>query len=119
MNVVKILVVDDEPLIRLGLVFQATEWGYEVLKAGSADEAITQIQSNPDIKLVVSDVDMPGSMDGVKLVHFVQERWPPIGLIVVSGKLLVEDRPLPVGCKFLAKPFRDEVIREAIRKLTA
>lgn len=115
----KILVVDDEPLIRLGLAFQAVEWGYEVVEAGSADDAISELQRHPDIRLVVTDVDMPGSMDGVKLAHFVRERWPPIALIVVSGKRAIEATVLPDGCRFFEKPLRDDLIREAIRELTA
>jgi CheY-like chemotaxis protein len=114
----KILVVDDEPLIRLGLAFQAAEWGYDVVEAGSADDALSEFQRHPDISLVITDVDMPGSMDGVRLAHFVRERWPPVGLIVVSGKRAIEATMLPEGCRFFEKPLRDELIRQAIRELT-
>ena len=115
----KILVVDDEPLIRLGLAFQAVDWGYEVVEAGSADEAIRELGLHPDIGLVITDVDMPGSMYGVRLAHFVRERWPPIALIVVSGKLALKDGLLPAGCRFFEKPLRDDRLREAILELTA
>ena len=114
----KILVVDDEPLIRLGLAFLAIDWGYEVLEAGSADEAIQELERHPDIRLVITDVDMPGSMDGVRLAHFVRERWPSAALIVVSGKLALKDGLLPAGCRFFEKPMRDERLREAILELT-
>ena len=115
----KILVVDDEPIVRLGLVFQVTEWGYEVVEAGSADDAVDELQRHPDIRLIVTDVDMPGSMDGIRLAHFVRKRWPPIALIVVSGKRAVEAIVLPDGCRFFEKPVLDENIRVAIRELTA
>lgn len=115
----KLLIVDDEPLIRMGLAVQAEAWGYEVLEAGSADEAIAEIERCPDIKLVLTDVDMPGSMDGVKLAHFVRGRWPPIHLIVMSGKLNIEPMALPIGCRFFGKPFRNDLIREAIEELTS
>ena len=115
----KILVVDDEPLIRLGLAVQAADWGYEVIEAGNADDAIVELQRHPGIRLVVTDVDMPGSMDGVRLAHFVRERWPPVGLIVVSGKRVIESSVLPARCRFFEKPVRDNIIRDAIRELTA
>ena len=73
----KILVVDDEPLIRLGLVSMVEEAGFAVLEAANADEAIRVIERTSDVALVITDVDMPGSMDGVRLAHFVRERWPP------------------------------------------
>lgn len=98
---------------------QASSWGYDVLEAGDADEAISLISLHPDVRLVLTDVDMPGSMDGVKLAHYVRDRWPPIALIVVSGKLAIEQSQLPIGARFFGKPFRDEVIQEAISELTS
>ncbi len=115
----KILVVDDEPLIRLGLAFQIMELGHEVVEAGSADEAIGELERHPDIRLLVTDIDMPGSMDGVRLAHFVRERWPPVALVVVSGKLALGDVALPSGCRFFEKPVRDELFRDAIREMIA
>lgn len=114
----KILIVDDEPLIRLGLALQAEGWGYEVLEANGADEAISLLEKYDDVRVVVTDVDMPGSMDGLKLAHHVRGRWPPIGLIVVSGKLAIEKTKPPQGARFIPKPFRNEVVEKAIREIT-
>jgi CheY-like chemotaxis protein len=113
----KILIVDDEPLIRLGLLSLAADWGYEALEAGNADEAIAAIERNPEVRLVMTDVDMPGSMDGIRLAHFVRHRWPPIKLVVISGKLAVNASELPEGARFFGKPYQEHKVREAIAEL--
>lgn len=113
----QVLVVEDDPLIRFGLVSLVEEWGYEVLEAGSADEAITTITSNAGIALVITDVDMPGSMDGLKLSHFVRERWPPIQMIVVSGKAPIGGDRLPSGVAFFSKPVRDSDLKATASRL--
>lgn len=102
-----ILVVEDEPLIRLGVVSVLEDSGHAVLEAGNADEAIAILNSRNDVRLVVTDVDMPGSMDGMKLAAFVRAKWPPIKLIVISGKIGVAPSHLPRGAGFLSKPYRD------------
>lgn len=106
-EIVKILVVEDEPLIRLGVVFLFEDAGYTVSEAANADEAIRRLEADPDIHLVVTDVDMPGSMDGIKLAHFVRHRWPPVRLIVVSGKVGVKPEQLPDGVQFFPKPYAE------------
>ena len=114
----KILVVDDEPLIRLGLVSMVEEAGFAVVEAANADEAIRIVEKNPDITIIITDVDMPGSMDGVRLAHFVRERWPPIRLIVVSGKVGVQQHALPEGARFFAKPYEEAPLLSALRELS-
>ena len=113
----KILVVEDEPLIRLGMVSLVEDWGYTPLEASNADEAIAQIERDGDVRIIITDVDMPGSMDGVKLAHFVRHRWPPIQLIVISGKIGANEVDLPVGARFFSKPCREEALLSTIREL--
>lgn len=113
----KILVVEDEPLIRLGLVSLVEEAGYTVLEASHAEQAIRLVERHPDVSVIITDVDMPGSMDGIKLSHFVRGRWPPIHLIVISGKAGISAAELPSGARFLAKPLRDELLLSAVREL--
>lgn len=113
----KVLVVEDEPLIRLGLASLVEEAGYSVLEAGNADDAIAVIERHPDVAVIVTDVDMPGTMDGVKLAHFVRGRWPPIQIIVISGKVGVSAAELPTGARFFTKPWRDETLLSAVREL--
>jgi CheY-like chemotaxis protein len=114
----KVLVVEDEPLIRLGLLSLVEEAGYTALEAGGADEAIRAIERDSDIRLVITDVDMPGSMDGIRLAHFVRDRWPPIQFIVISGKVDVLLNALPNGARFFTKPCPDTVLLAAMRELT-
>lgn len=101
----KILVVEDEPLIRLGLASVIEEAGYEVAEAFNADEAIRRLEGDREIGLVLTDVDMPGGMDGIRLAHYVRDRWPPIRLIVISGKVGVRNDQLPAGARFISKPY--------------
>jgi len=106
----KILVVEDEPLIRLGLTSLMEDAGYEVVEAGGADGAIRMLEADREIGLVVTDVDMPGSMDGIRLAHFVADRWPPVRLIVISGKVGVAPGQLPDGARFISKPYREPML---------
>ena len=112
-----ILVVEDEPLIRLGLVSLVEEAGFTTVEAGHADAAIKILEANPDIRVVITDVDMPGSMDGIKLAHFVRDRWPPIKIIVISGKVGVKPSELPEGSRFFAKPAQEAPLVAALREM--
>ncbi len=114
----KILVVEDEPLIRIGMASLVGECGYVALEAANADHAIRLIEKDPDVAVMITDVDMPGSMDGVRLAHFVRDRWPPIQLIVISGKVGVGASELPMGARFFAKPCRDDLLLAAVRELS-
>jgi YesN/AraC family two-component response regulator len=113
----KILIVGDEPLILVGLAMQVADWGYDVVEASSADEAVAVLERQSDIGLVVTDVDMPGKMNGLHLAKFVRERWPPVGLIIISGKLPVERSQLPSRSRFFEKPVREQSLRKAIEEL--
>ncbi|MEO7223462.1 MAG: response regulator, partial [Devosia sp.] len=86
-----VLVVEDHALIRQAALDIVEEAGFEALEAQGADEAIKMLESRADIRLVFTDVEMPGTMDGVKLVHYIRERWPPVQLIVASGKLILKE----------------------------
>jgi len=77
-----ILVVEDEILVRLTAVAIAEDAGFEVLSATTADEALSVLEARADVRLVFTDVQMPGSMDGLRLAHAVRDRWPPVELIV-------------------------------------
>ena len=112
-----ILVVEDDPIIRMGAVDLLTGEGFEVLEAGNADEAIALLEVHPKIHLVFTDVSMPGTMDGKKLSHYIRERWPPIKLVVASGMSTIGESDLPLGAKFFAKPYHDNSLREAIIEL--
>ena len=114
-----VLVVEDHPIIRMGAIQLIEEAGYEVVEAANADEAIVVLEARPDIHLMFTDIEMPGSLDGLKLAHYVRHRWPPVLLIVVSGKKLLDDSQLPKGARFFAKPYDDSTIVETMRDMFA
>ena len=114
-----VLVVEDDPLIRLLVSEIISEAGFGTLEAGSADEAIQILESRDDIRIIFTDINMPGSMDGLKLAHAVRDRWPPIKIIVTSGTMQISERHLPVGSRFLRKPYNPEHIVGVLRDLSA
>lgn len=92
-----VLVVEDSAIIRMGAIDLVLSAGYEALEACDADEAIRILESRDDVDLVFTDVQMPGTMDGIKLSHYIRERWPPVKLIVASGATILEESSLPMG----------------------
>jgi CheY-like chemotaxis protein len=111
-----VLVVEDETLIRLDIVDQIAAAGFEVLEATNADEAIEILETNLNVTIVFTDVDMPGSMDGIKLAQAVRGRWPPIKIVVASGHFKVRDEDMPDGGIFFDKPYNpSEVVRTLLQ----
>jgi CheY-like chemotaxis protein len=110
-----VLIVEDEPLVRLCAVETVEAAGFTVIEAANADEAIRILESRRDIRVVFTDIHMPGSMDGLKLAHAVRDRWPPIKIIVTSGRQSVAERELPAGGRFFAKPYDPAQIQDALR----
>jgi two-component system, response regulator PdtaR len=102
-----ILVVEDDPTIRMGALQLVVDAGFEALEADNADEAIRILEARPDIHLVFTDVGMPGTMDGIKLAHYIRHRWPLVKLIVASGKAILDESHLPAGARFFPKPYSD------------
>lgn len=115
----RVLIVEDEPLIRLGLATAVEEAGYEVVEAGNATEAIRRLEADPQIRLLLTDVDMPGGMDGIALAHHVRDRWPPVRLIVISGKVGVRPGQLPSGARFVSKPYQEPALLAMVAAMTA
>lgn len=109
-----ILVVEDQALIRMGAVDLVVFLGYEALEAQGADQAIRILESRTDIDLVFTDVEVPGTMDGIMLSHRIRTRWPRIGLIVASGRAVFEADCLPPGSLFFSKPYSVQAITEAM-----
>lgn len=105
-----ILVVEDDPLIRMDLLDMIEEFGYRTMAAENADSAIALLQQHTEIVAVVTDVDMPGSMNGIKLAGLINKRWPPCKLLVVSGAHDIAAADLPDGARFLSKPVRRDMI---------
>ena len=112
-----VLIVEDEALVRMEVALLLGEAGFVVYEAGSSDEAIGLLEEHRDIRLIFTDVHMPGSMDGLKLAHYARERWPPIKIIVASGQVMIRDEDMPPGGVFLAKPYRSESIASKVREM--
>lgn len=112
-----VVVVEDDPLVRMNAVMLVEDGGFTVLEAASADEAIALLEAHPAVRIVFTDVDMPGSMDGIRLAHYIRERWPPVHLVVASGKSLVPARELPRGARFLPKPYMGTTLVDTMREL--
>ena len=113
-----ILIVEDDQLLRLLTVDIVEEAGFMALQADNADEAVAILEARSDIALLLTDINMPGSMDGLKLAHAVRNRWPPIKIIVVSSR--VPDCALPTHSRFFVKPYHgEELISEIISLMAA
>ena len=99
-----VLVVEDEMVLRMRAVDIVEDAGFVPLEAVSADEAMTILESRDDISLLFTDIQMPGSMDGLKLAHAAHQRWPHIKIILVSGQIAVTDEDKPDDSRFFPKP---------------
>ncbi len=107
-----VLVVEDEMLLRMRAVDMVEDAGYTSLEAIDADTAFAILESRSDIALLFTDIQMPGSMDGLKLAHAVHRRWPPIKIILVSGQLRLAKVDIPPS-RFFGKPLQaSEMIAE-------
>jgi CheY-like chemotaxis protein len=108
-----VLVVEDEMLLRMRAVDMVEDAGFTPVEAIDADEALKILESRSDIALMFTDIQMPGSMDGLGLAHAVHKRWPPIKIIVVSGALRLPDIDIPADSRFFGKPLEaKEMIAE-------
>jgi YesN/AraC family two-component response regulator len=116
---ITVLVVEDEPFQRISIAFDFEDAGFIVLEASHADEAIELLVKNPEIRILFTDVDMPGSMDGLKLAEAVRDRWPPIKIIITSGHRHLSKETLPVEGEFLIKPYTPDRVIETIRALVS
>jgi two-component sensor histidine kinase len=99
-----VLVVEDEMMLRMRAVDMVEDAGFAAVEAINADDALAILESRSDIELLFTDIQMPGSMDGLKLAFAVHERWPAIKIILVSGQLKLTDSDKPLDSRFFGKP---------------
>lgn len=114
---ITVLVVEDEPLVSMELVYDLEAEGFMVIQAINAAAAVKLLESRDDIGVIITDIDMPGSMNGLMLAAAVADRWPPIRIIVVSGQRTVEITDIPDGSIFFAKPYRPPEIIGAMSEM--
>ena len=105
-----VLVVEDEMLLRMRAVDMVEDAGYTSVEAVDADQAVAILESRSDIALLLTDIQMPGSMDGLGLAHSVHDRWPPIKIILVSGQLNLTNIAIPAGSRFFGKPLEAKLM---------
>lgn len=108
------LVVEDEPLVRVFAAEVLQDAGYRVFEACDAQDALAILDERHDIQIVITDIEMPGDMDGLALASAVRARWPDTVILINSGRVRPEPDALPIGAGFLAKPYR---VAELLRQL--
>ncbi|MGO8913449.1 MAG: response regulator [Bradyrhizobium sp.] len=113
-----VLVVEDEFLLRMDAVDMIAGAGFEVVEAANADQAIEILESRRDVTVVFTDIQMPGSMDGLKLARAIRGRWPPIKIVATSGRASLGETELPEGGRFLPKPYSTRQVTGVLHELT-
>ena len=113
-----VLVVDDEPLIRINAVDMLADAGWIALEAGDAAEALEMLDAHPEITVLFTDISMPGEMDGLELARRVHQLRPDVHLIITSGKMRLRREELPAGGEFLGKPYRERQFIALVEAVT-
>jgi CheY-like chemotaxis protein len=114
-----VLVVEDEPVQLMMALSFVEDAGFEAIAATNADAAIKILEARTDIRIVFTDVEMPGSMDGLKLAAAVRGRWPPIEIIVTSGQYPPLQGRLPPGGVFFHKPYDEREVISTLQRMAA
>jgi CheY-like chemotaxis protein len=112
-----VLVVEDEPLQRIMAVDLVEEAGFDVVEAADAAEAIAILERRPDIRVVFTDIDMPDGPDGMRLAALIRDRWPPVELILTSGKMRPRPEDMPKRGVFFPKPYRERDVIATMRRM--
>jgi two-component system, response regulator PdtaR len=114
-----VLVAEDEALVRQLSVCELEDAGYRVIEAANAGQAIAILETGVPIDVLFTDVNMPGGMDGIHLVHLVHNRWPDVRLIVTSGRADIPEEELPDEGEFIRKPYRLSEMSQMVGRLAA
>jgi two-component system, response regulator PdtaR len=112
-----VLVVEDEVLLRWTAVAIIEDAGFDVVEAGTGIEAVSVLEKRSDIRTVFTDVEMPGSINGIQLAHLISTRWPSIGIMATSGKFRLREDDLPAGARFLHKPYAVANLTDTLKEL--
>jgi len=110
-----ILVVEDEPVLRYLIVEELEAASYDVFEAKDAPQAMTLLETQPDIRLVVTDIDLSSASEGMKLARLIRDRWPPIRIILTSSNWSFTESDLPFAERFIPKPHAPGALLESIR----
>ncbi len=118
-NAYRVLVVEDDPLVRITIVETLEDEGFSVLQAANAAEAIAILQARADVLAVLSDIDMPGHMNGISLAWEVCNRWPHTPVTLISGRVKPTPADLPEGVIFVPKPLPLAMIVQHAERMVA
>jgi CheY-like chemotaxis protein len=113
-NCLVALVVEDEAMLRFSLAEDLQAAGYTTYEAANAAEAIEVMEANSDIRVVFTDIQMPGTMDGLALSHYVRKRWPPTIIVVLSGRAVPSEDEMASGAMFLGKPYASHTLNRVL-----
>lgn len=116
-EVPNVLIVEDEMMLRMRAVNIVEDSGFCAVEAVNADQALAILEARSDISLLFTDIQMPGTMDGLKLAHAVHVRWPSIKIILVSGQIKPSDAEKPSDSRFFGKPLSDEKMIAALQAM--
>ena len=114
-----ILVVEDEPILRMMAVDMVEDAGFEAVEAADATAAVKILEERTDIRIVFTDIDMPRGIDGIRLAAAVRDRWPPIEIILTSGQNAPLASLLPPRSVFFAKPYQVDKVVATMRRMAA
>jgi CheY-like chemotaxis protein len=119
-NKTAVLVVEDDFLIRMDAIDMVRDLGFEAIEAVDADHAFSFLERYPSllISVVFTDIQMPGSMDGLRLAAVIRLRWPPVALLLTSGQVHPPAQELPSGARFLPKPYLAHQLKSHLEVLT-
>jgi CheY-like chemotaxis protein len=112
-----ILIVESDPDLRMVAVQFVKEEAFETLEADDADQALAMLESWSEIAVLFTNIDMPGSMNGLKLARVVSNRWPAIEILIASGHVRLPLTDLPPNSRFLGKPYRAEAMMAELHSL--
>ena len=112
-----VLLVEDKLFVRMIGADALAEAGYRVIEAGDADEALARLEHSADVQVLFTDIRMPGTMDGLQLAGEVHRRWPSIRILLTSGDTRPTRDDIPDDGRFLAKPYRFEVLSRELDQL--
>ena len=111
-----VLIVEDEALVRLVAVSMLQDAGFDTLEADTAEDALHLLEEHDEVRVLFSDIQLPGRMDGLGLARAVHDRWPGIGLVLTSGGLKIRKEQIPDDGTFLAKPYDGDEMVDAVRE---
>ena len=112
-----VLIIEDEPIQRMMALDFVEEAGFDAIEARDAADAISILETRPDIRIVFADIDMPHGVDGLKVAAAIRDRWPPIELIITSGKRSLKQDDIPARMVFFLKPYQVERVITAMQRL--